>query len=156
VNRTWSDDRAQEIIAAYLGRRGPLLLILQAMQEEFGYVDERATPLVADALNISRAEVHGVKTFYRDLRTEHAGTTVIRICTAESCQSLGSAAVVAVAEDALGIALGETTADGAFTLDHVFCLGNCSLSPAMLVDGVLVGRVDPDDVAQLITNGGER
>jgi formate dehydrogenase subunit gamma len=156
VNRTWSDDRAQEIIDAYRSRRGPLLLILQALQSEFGYIDDRATSMVAEALNVSRAEVHGVKTFYRDLRAEHAGSIVIRVCVAESCQSLGSAAVVAGAEEALGIGIGEATPDGAFTLEQVFCLGNCALSPAMVVDGALVGRVDPGEVAHLIAHGGKR
>ena len=156
MNRTWSDERAQEIIDAHRSRRGPLLVILQALQAEFGYVDDRATALVAQSLNVSRAEVHGVKTFYRDLRSEPAGSTVIRVCVAESCQSLGSAEVVAVAEAALGIAIGEATPDGAFTLEQVFCLGNCALSPAMVVNGALVGRVDPGEVAQLIANGGKR
>lgn len=146
----WSESRTKEIIEAHRCKRGPLLPVLLGLQEEFGYVDERALPLVASALNISRAEVHGVLTFYHDLRTVPAGTTVLRICRAEACQSMGAERLAASAAEQLGVGFGETTTDGSVTLEQVFCLGNCALSPAVTVDGRLVGRVDEERLAQLL------
>jgi formate dehydrogenase subunit gamma len=154
--RTWSEERTRAIAASFTHRRAPLMLILQALQSEFGYVDERATPILAEALNISRAEVHGVRTFYHDFTDEPEGATVVRVCTAESCQSVGSDSVVEHLTEAFGVKMGETTPDGAYTLRHVFCLGNCALSPAMLVGSTLVGRIDPDEAAGLVRSGGRR
>ncbi|WP_245607153.1 formate dehydrogenase subunit gamma [Pseudonocardia spinosispora] len=135
--------RIRAIAAAHADQRGPLLPILHALQAEFGYIDPAAEPLLADVLNISTAEVHGVITFYRDFRHEPPGRTTVRICRAEACQAVGADRVVAHAEASLGAKLGGTTDDGSVTLDEVFCLGNCALGPAVTVDDRLYGRVSP-------------
>jgi formate dehydrogenase subunit gamma len=135
--------RVCEIARAHRAERGPLLLVLHAVQDELGWVDPRTVPIVADELNLSRAEVHGVVTFYADFREAPPGRTVVRICRGEACQAMGAERLAAHARSRLGIALGETTADGAITLDQVFCLGNCALSPSVMIDGSVHGRVDP-------------
>jgi len=150
----FSEDRALEVISARRGERGPLLEMLRDLQEAFGYLDDRALALAADALNLSRAEVHGVASFYRDFRREPAGRTRVRICRAEACQSLGAESLVAHAERRLGVQLGETRADGACTLEQVFCFGNCALSPAVMIDDRLYGRVDVARLDELV--GGVR
>lgn len=144
------EERVREIIGARLSERGPLLEILHDLQENFGYLDDRALVMAAEALNISRAEVHGVVSFYRDFRREPAGRTVLRICRAEACQSLGAEALVAHAEATLAVKIGETRADGAVTLEQTFCLGNCALSPAVMIDETLYGRVDPERLDALV------
>lgn len=121
---------------------GPLLPILHAVNDRFGYIDEQVVLILADVLNLSRAEVHGVVTFYHDFRRAPAGRHVVKVCRAESCQAMGARQLAADFEAALGIRFGETTADGRVTLDPVYCLGNCALSPAVMVDGELQGRVD--------------
>jgi formate dehydrogenase subunit gamma len=125
---------------------GPLLPILHALVDRFGHVDEQAVPIVAEVLNLSRAEVHGVVGFYHDFRRAPAGQHLVKICCAEACQSMGSDGLVADLEKALGIRLGQTTADRRVTLEAVYCLGNCALSPSVLVDGTLLGRANPDRV----------
>jgi formate dehydrogenase subunit gamma len=146
----WDDDTAREIATASKDVAGPLLPILHALNEHFGYVDERAVPMVADVLNLSRAEVHGVISFYHDFRREPAGRHVIRVCRAEACQSMGGEGVVAALERALGIPCGGTTPDGRVTMEAVYCLGNCALSPAALIDGKLYGRVDAERALGLV------
>jgi formate dehydrogenase subunit gamma len=136
-------ERVRVIAAEHRGERGPLLPILHAVQHEFGYVDPLLEPVLADALNLSTAEVHGVITFYKDFRREPPGRVTVRICRAEACQAVGADRVVAHAEASLGIELGGTTSDGAVTLDEVFCLGNCALGPAVAVGDRLHGRVGP-------------
>lgn len=121
---------------------GALMPILQTLQAEFGYIDESAVPIVADVLNLTRAEVHGVVTFYHDFRRAPAGRHVLRLCRAEACQAAGGEALAAHAEAALGIASGATTGDGAVTLEAVYCLGLCAVAPSAMVDGRLIGRVD--------------
>lgn len=137
-----TDEAIRSVVRTVADRPGPLLLALQALQREFGYVDPVAVPLVADELNVSRAEVHGVLTFYSDLRTRPPGRHHVQVCRAEACQARGAGALVSHAQRTLGTELGSTTADGAVTLDAVFCLGNCALGPAVAVDGHLHGRVD--------------
>jgi formate dehydrogenase subunit gamma len=137
----WSADVAAGVIAAHEGREGPLLPILHDLQETFGYVPEAAVPMVAEALNLSRAEVHGVVTFYHDYRKEPAGRHVLKLCRAEACQSCGGDALAARAESRLGIKLGSTSADGRVTLEPVYCLGLCSVAPSAMIDGKLVGRL---------------
>jgi len=146
----WSVDVATEIVRAHSAARGPLIPVLHALQEHFGYLDPEATRIVAKELNLSRADVHGVITFYSDFRTTPPGRTVVAVCRGEACQSRGSRELEAHAQSSLGVAFGETTGDGAVTLDQVFCLGNCALSPAVLVAGRLVGRVDPDEFDRLV------
>src|SRR5215813_12067821 len=113
----WNVERANTLIAEHVGLQGPLLPILHAFIEEFGYIDEGAEPLIAEALNISRAEVHGVVTFYHDFRRKPAGRHVLKLCRAEACQAAGGDAVAAHAEQRLGVALGNTTADERLTLE---------------------------------------
>jgi formate dehydrogenase subunit gamma len=128
--------------AVHRGERGALLPILHTIQAELGYIDPAAVPILADELNLSRADVHGVITFYRDFRRTPPGRTMVRVCRAEACQSVGADRLVDHARRRLGIAIGETTPDGAVTLEQVFCLGNCALGPAVQVNGRLYGRVD--------------
>ena len=129
---------------------GPLLPILHGLQEEFGYVPREALPVVAEALNLSRAEVHGVVTFYHDFRKEPAGRHVLKLCQAEACQSMGSDAVAARAKQLLGIDFHQTTADGAVTLEPVYCLGLCACSPSAMLDGEVIGRLDNDKINDVI------
>jgi formate dehydrogenase subunit gamma len=137
----WEARRATEIIAAHADMEGPTLPILRALQDEFGHVPEAAILLIAEALNLSRAEVHGVVTFYHDFRRAPAGRHVLKICRAEACQSSGGRALASRAQRRLGVGWGETTADGETTLDAVFCLGLCAVAPAAMVDGKPVGRL---------------
>ncbi len=130
--------------------QGPLLPILHALHEEFGYIDREAEPLIADILNLSRAEVHGVVTFYHDFRQKPAGRHVLKLCRAESCQARGSDALAAWAEARLGVAFGGTTADGSVSLEPVYCLGLCSVSPAAMLDGKVVARLDEKKLDTLL------
>ena len=149
----WSPDVALETIGAYAGQRGPLLPVLHALQETFGYVDPRAVPLVAKALNLSRADVYGVLTFYSDLRSTPLGRVRVQVCRGEACQSVGAHALAEHATNSLGVDFGETTADGSLTLDEVFCLGNCALGPTVTVNGRLHGRVNGDELDRLVRDG---
>jgi formate dehydrogenase subunit gamma len=146
----WNKDLALQRIRGFLDREGPLLPILHALQEEFGYIDQAAEPLIADALNITRAEVHGVVTFYNDFRSQPAGRHVLKLCRAEACQAAGGEALAARAESRLGIAFGSTTADGRITLEPVFCLGLCSVSPSAMIDGRIVARLDEKKLDTLL------
>ena len=132
------------------GVEGPLLPILHALQEEFGYIDGAAEPVIAEELNITRAEVHGVITFYHDFRREPAGRHVLKLCRAEACQAAGGDALVAHAEARLGVALGNTTADGRVTVEPVYCLGLCSVSPSAMIDGRIVARLDAKKLDALL------
>lgn len=121
---------------------GALLPILHALQEEFGYIDREAVPLIAEILNLSRAEVYGVVTFYHDFRAVPPGRHVLKLCRAEACQSTGGDVLAARAEAKIGVALGNTTADGRVTLEPVYCLGLCATAPSAMLDGRVVGRLD--------------
>src|SRR6516162_4714683 len=138
----WNKEVALERIRGCLDREGPLLPILHALQQEFGYIDEAAEPLIAEALNITRAEVHGVVTFYHDLRRAPAGRHVLKLCRAEACQAAGGDPLAAHAEARLGVQMGTTAPDGSVTLEPVYCLGLCSVAPSAMLDGRLVGRLD--------------
>ena len=116
--------------------------ILHEIQHSFGHVPDAALPVVAEALNLSRAEVHGVATFYPDFRRSPAGRHVVKICQAEACRSRGATALTGLAEARLGVRLGETRADGKVTLEPVYCLGLCATAPSAMVDNRLVGRLD--------------
>lgn len=146
----WSTERATEVVLAHVDLRGPVLPVLHALQEEFGYLDARAVPLVAQLLNLSRADVHGVATFYRDLRTAAPGPVHVQVCRAEACQSVGGHDLAAHATRSIGAGFGGTTDDGAVTLDQVFCLGNCALGPSVRVGDRLYGRVDADRLDELV------
>ncbi len=129
---------------------GALLPVLHDLQARCGYIPSDAVPLIADRLNLTRAEVHGVISFYHDFREEPAGRHVLKLCRAEACQAMGADRVAAHARDALGIGWHQTTPDGSVTLEPVFCLGLCACAPAALVDGRVVGRVDEARVDALI------
>jgi len=146
----WDEIRADEIIAAHARREGAMLPMLHALQEAFGYIPEGAIPLVAEALNLTRAEVHGVVTFYHDFRREPGGRHVLKLCRAEACQSMGGDALAAQARTRLGIDWGETTGDGSVTLDAVFCLGLCATAPSAMLDGKPVGRMNAARLDRLI------
>lgn len=150
TSTVWSVEAAEHVIAEHAAVRGPLLPVLHALQEEFGYVDPAAIPLVAKALNVSRADVHGVVTFYKDFRTAPPGLHTVAVCRGEACQSRGGRALADHARETLGVGFGGTTADGAVSLDEVFCLGMCAVSPAVMVDGRPVGRVDADMLDGLV------
>ena len=138
----WDQAEAHEIIDRLKSMAGATLPILHALQERFGYVDQQAVPAIAKATNLSQAEIHGVITFYHEFRHAPPGQSVIKLCRAEACQSMHCRDLEAHAQQKLGIGWGETTADRRFTLEPVYCLGNCALSPAVMIDGELHGRVD--------------
>ena len=149
----WSQEVALETVAAHAVQRGPLLPVLHALQKTFGYVDPRAVPLVAKALNLSRADVYGVLTFYSDLRSTPPGRVRVQVCRGEACQSVGGHALAEHATTSLRVDFGGTTADGSITLDEVFCLGNCALGPTVTVDGGLHGRVGAAEFDRLVRVG---
>lgn len=135
----------QAAIDANRDRPGALLPLLHAVQEALGYVPGAAVPLIAHALNLTRAEVHGVISFYHYFRSTPPGRHLVQICRAEACQALGARALEAHAKQALGIGFHETTADGAITLEPVYCLGNCGCGPSVLIDtDDLHARVTPE------------
>ncbi|MBB6413462.1 formate dehydrogenase subunit gamma [Mesorhizobium sangaii] len=142
--------RTTAIIQELKGLEGPLLPILHGIQEEFGHVPQDALPVIAEALNISRAEVHGVVTFYHDYRRHPAGRHVLKLCQAESCQSMGSDAIAAKLKQLLGIGFHETTRDGSVTLEPVYCLGLCACSPAAMLDGEVIGRLDDEKLDEIV------
>lgn len=152
TTQTWDADRALLRIRELAGLPGALLPVLHALQEEFGYIDHAAIPLIAGALNISKAEVHGVISFYHDFRHHPPGLHVLKICRAEACQSMGCDRTIQHVENRLGVKLGETTADGAFTVEQIFCLGLCALAPAAMLDGRPYGRVSPQVADMLVDN----
>ena len=145
-----SDARALEIAREMKAMEGPLLPILHAIQEEFGHVPQSALPLIARELNLSRAEVHGVVTFYHDFRDHPAGRHTLKLCRAEACQSMGCESLAETAKAKLGIDWHETTADGAVTLEPVFCLGLCAQAPAAMLDGELYARLDEDCLNDIV------
>ncbi len=150
----WNPEAARAIIAARQAMPGALLPILHALQAEFGYVDREAVKLIAGMLNLSRAEVHGVASFYHDFRDAPPGRYVLRLCRAEACQATGGDALAARAETRVGVAIGSTTADGELTLEPVYCLGLCAAAPAAMLDGRLVGRLDAAKLDALLAEIG--
>lgn len=146
----WNAETAAEIIARHKDRPGALLPMLHALQEQFGHIPDEAVRPVAEALNLSRAEVHGVVTFYHDFRRNPAGRHVLKLCQAEACQSMGSRALAAALQESLGIKLGETTPDGRITLEPVYCLGLCATAPSAMLDGAVHGRLTPARAAALL------
>ncbi|QCI67037.1 formate dehydrogenase subunit gamma [Phreatobacter stygius] len=145
----WDIEVARALITRLSSLDGAVMPILHALQDEFGYVDRAAVPLIADALNLSRAEVQGTISFYHDFRDEPAGRRVIKLCRAEACQAVGCENLVDHLRTRHGLAVDATTADGDLTIETVYCLGNCALGPAALVDGELVGRLDAQRLSAL-------
>ena len=146
----WNEDRARHVIAGHATIEGAGLPVLHALQEVFGCVPLAAEPLVAAALNISRAEVHGVVTFYHEFRRTAPGRHVLRVCRAEACQSVGADAVGVHVRAALSVDWYETSANGAVTLEPVFCLGLCATGPSALLDGKPIGRLNAAKVDRML------
>jgi formate dehydrogenase subunit gamma len=144
----WSAARASELIEQHRSQAGACLPILHALQEEFGHVPAEAVPLVADALNLSRADVHGVVSFYHDFRRVPAGRHLLKLCRAEACQAVGADALAAEIKSRFGVDFHETSSDGKLTLEPVFCLGNCACGPSAMLDDRVLGRVDVKKIEQ--------
>jgi len=148
-----------EVVAGLADKPGALMLVLHAVSERVGHIPPEAVPAIARALNLSRAEVHGVISFYHDFRTERPGRKIIRVCRAESCQAMGAVALAEHIQARLGIRFGETSGNGDFTLEPVYCLGNCACSPAIVVGDDLYGRVNPerfDEILFSVSTSGPR
>ena len=144
----------QGILASHRDLEGPLLPILHAVQAEFGFIPNDVVQTIADDQNITRAEVHGVITFYHDFRDAPAGKHVVKICRAEACQAVGGTALSDRAFEKLGVGWHGTTANGNVTLEPVYCLGLCACGPAAMVDGKVVGRVDAEKLDKLLAEAG--
>jgi formate dehydrogenase subunit gamma len=140
----------ESVVNEHAKRVGPLMLVLHAVQDRLGYVPAEAISLIAASLNLSRAEVHGVMHFYHDFRSEPAGEHVIQVCRAEACQAMGGRALEAHAQKRLNTSFGKTSADGRFTLDPVYCLGNCACAPSIRINDDIHARVTPDRFDQLL------
>jgi len=143
IQHKWDQTAVTRVIAELQSKPGALLPILHGIQDVLGYIPPDSVPLIAEALNLSRAEVHGVISFYHYFRDTPPGKHTVHICRAESCQSMGSAKLEKHAKEKLGCDFHETSADGLFSLEPVYCLGNCACSPALMVDGEVYGRVTP-------------
>ena len=140
----WNEAEASGIINELKHLEGATLPILHALQENFGYVDRRVTPMIADALNMTKAEIYGAITFYHDFREAPAGKRVVKLCRAEACQAMGCEDLVAHMKREHGVEIDSTSPSGHLTVETVYCLGNCALGPAALIDGALVGRFDKE------------
>lgn len=145
-----NEARILELVERHRHRVGPLIEILHEVQDDFGCIPPGAVPVIARALNLSRAEVHGVVTFYHHFRTRPPGRHVLQVCRAESCQAAGGRAIESHAQKRLGVGFGETTPDGRLTLEAVYCLGLCACSPAAMLDDEVHGRLTPESLDALI------
>jgi len=148
-------DKVREIVVAHRYMPGAMLPILHALQEAYGYIDMLTEPIIADVLNVTRAEVHGVVTFYHDFRRKPTGEHTLKLCRAEACQSAGGETLAARAESELGVVSGETTEDGRVTLEAIYCLGLCAVAPAAMIDGRVVGRLDAKRLDDLLAETGQ-
>ena len=140
----WDRTAVESIAHALKDQPGALMPILRRIQDELGWVPPGSVPVIAEILNLSRAEVHGVLTFYHDFRHEPPGRNIVKVCRAESCQAMGGVALAEHVKRRLRCEFGNTTNDRAFTLEPVYCLGNCACSPAIVINGELLGRVTPE------------
>lgn len=145
----WSEAQATDIIRRHAGREGPLLPILHDIQEAFGHVPAAAVPVIADALNLTRAEVHGVVSFYHDFRDKPAGRHVLKLCRAEACQSVDGEALAQRVLDHFGVPWGGTTPDGRVTVEATYCLGLCASGPSAMLDGQPIGRLTPGSIEEI-------
>ena len=150
----YNESIATEIINSFDARPEMLVQILHAFVARYTYISKEAVIQIANELNLSRADVHGVVSYYHDFRTEPPGKRVVKICQAESCQAMGSRSLTAHAEKVLGIAMNQTSSDGETTLEPVYCLGNCACSPAVMIDNDVYGRVDSNRLDALLANKG--
>mgnify|MGYP001166394290 FL=1 len=146
--------RIEHHINLFLDYPGALLPLMHAIQDDIGYIPEDSYLLISKAYNLSVAEVHGFVSFYHHFRTHPSGKHVLQVCRAEACQSMGSEKLEKYCKDKLGIDFHETTKDNLFTLEPVYCLGNCACSPAVMFDEEVLGRVTPEKIDQLILNSG--
>lgn len=149
-DRPWDPDVATRIIAEHSDRQGAVLPILHALQEWFGYVDRSATALIGEALNLSKAEIHGVVSFYHDFRSHPVDGDVLKICRAEACQSMGCEDLVAHLAAAHRIEPDKARPGAALHVETVYCLGNCALSPAALLNGDPIGRLDRERIDAIV------
>jgi formate dehydrogenase subunit gamma len=150
----WSLAAAEPLLDRWKAIPGGLLQMLIEAQEHFGYIEDELIPVAADSFNLSRAEVVGVVSFYHDFRNTPSAPHRLKICLAESCQAVGSANLVAQVAATLGSSPGERSQDGRFDVEPVYCLGNCALSPAVMLDGRVYGRMTPARAAALIEGAG--
>lgn len=144
--KTFNKDKALKLVEPFARVEGPVLLALQKIQDEFGYVDRDAVELIAQVCNVSIAEVHGVLTYYTDFRTTPSALIDVKVCVAEACQSLGSRKLVKDVSQALNTKMHSQSVDESVQLNQVFCLGNCALAPAVMVDQKLIGRATGEKV----------
>ncbi len=149
MNTAWSETRALEIVRRHDGREGPLLPILHDMQEAFGCVPTEAIRLIAAELNLTRAEVHGVMSFYHDFRDRPAGRHVLKLCRAEACQSMKGEAIAEQVLKRFGVDWGGTTPDGALTVEATYCLGLCACAPSAMLDGEPKARLDQTAIDEI-------
>lgn len=140
----------RQIVNTLKSKPGALLPVLHGIQDHFGYVPPESVPIIAQELNLTRADVHGVISFYHDFRSEPPGRHVLKLCQAESCQAVGSVALTAYVKEHLGIDFHQTTRDQAFTLEPVYCLGSCACSPTLMLDDEVYGRVNRERFAEII------
>ena len=143
-------DAVEKAVEAHRDRIGPLLPVLHSVQDTFGFIPREAVPLIAGAMNLSRAEIHGVMSFYHDFRSEPPGKYLVHLCRAEACQAMGAHDLEQYARERLGLDYGETTADGLVTLEPVYCLGNCACSPSIRIDDEIHARVSLEKFDELI------
>ncbi len=154
ANSADTRERLDDIIASHRDREGPLLPILHDVQAEWGFIPDEVQPVIAAALGMTRAEVHGVVSFYHDFREHPAGRHVLRLCRAEACQSMGADALADQVRAAFGIDFHQTTPDGRLTLEPVFCLGLCACAPSAQMGDRLVGRADLVKLTRLVAEAG--
>jgi formate dehydrogenase subunit gamma len=150
----WSVERTRSIVASHKDREGPLMEVLHGCMHAFGHVPEAAVPVIAEALNLSRTEVHGIVTFYHDFRRELPGKHILKLCRAEACQSMGCEDLVERAEKRLGVSCGNTSADGRVTLEPIYCLGLCATAPSAMIDGKIVGRLTAAKLDTILKEAG--
>lgn len=151
---SWNEAQIRGIVANHAHLEGPLLPILHAVQHATGFIPRDAIPIIADALNLTRAEVYGVVSFYHDFRESPPGRRVIKLCRAEACQAMGGRALADAILRHFRVGWGETTADGAITVEAVYCLGLCSVAPAALVNGEPHGRAESKHLIAIAENAG--
>ena len=150
----FSAARLAEILQAHAGMEGSLLPMLHAVQAAFGYIPRESVPLIAENLNLTRAEVHGVVTFYHDYRETPAGQHVLKLCRAEACQSMGCEALVEHVEQRLGVSCGHTSGNGRVTLEAIYCLGLCATAPSGMIDGKVIGRLNAAKLDKVLAGAG--
>lgn len=149
-----TEEEIRSVISPLASLEGPLLPMLHALQDNYGYVPQACVPVLADVLNLGRAEVHGVISFYHDFRDHPTGRHVLKICRAEACQSMGANALAEATLRKLGIGWHDTTPDGRVTVEPVYCLGMCACAPAAMIDGKVVGRVDDARMDRILSEVG--